>query len=112
MKQRGIFEKDPGSGIWWIRYADQHGKIHREKSGPKGLAISAYQKRKTEVREGRFFPEKFKRRAISFTEIAKDALEYARNNKCEEAARIDAYHMETLSRWFVGKSAEGISLRT
>ena len=99
----------PGSGIWWIRYADQHGKIHREKIGPKRLAISAYQKRKTEVREGQFFPEKFKRRAISFTEIAKDALEYARNNKCEEAARIDAYHMETLSRWFFGKSAEGIT---
>ena len=108
MRQRGIFEKDPGSGIWWIRYADQLGRIRRERIGPKRLAISAYQKRKTEVREGRFFPAKLKRRAISFTEIAKDALEYARNNKCEEAARIDAYHMETLSRWFVGKSAEGI----
>ena len=30
---RGVFEKIPGSGVWWIRYFDQFGKKRREKAG-------------------------------------------------------------------------------
>jgi integrase len=56
-RQRGIFQRPPGSGIWWIRYVDANGKLHRERVGPKGLAQRAYEKRKTQVRENRFFPE-------------------------------------------------------
>jgi len=39
-KQRGIFERPKGSGVWWIRYADEFGKIHREKVGMKSVAIA------------------------------------------------------------------------
>ena len=53
----GLFEKITGSGEWWIRYSDQYGHIHREKVGPKSLAQKAYEKRKTDIREGKFFPE-------------------------------------------------------
>jgi len=56
MRQRGIFEEIRGSGIWWICYFDEQGRRHREKVDPKKLAIAACQKRKTEVRERRFFP--------------------------------------------------------
>ena len=76
MKHRGIFERPKGSGIWWIRYADQFGKIRREKVGPKSLAIAAYRKRKTEIREGKFFPEKIRgRREMLFQHMAKLYLE-------------------------------------
>jgi integrase len=61
-RDRGIFERPKDSGIWWIRYADQFGKLHREKVGPKSLARAAYRKRKTEIREGKFFPETIRRR--------------------------------------------------
>ncbi len=54
---RGIFERPKKSGIWWIRYADASGRIHREKIGPKAAAIALYEKRRTEVRAGRKFPE-------------------------------------------------------
>ncbi len=30
---RGIFEKVPGSGEWWIRYVDASGRYRREKAG-------------------------------------------------------------------------------
>ena len=30
-KQRGIFERPKGSGIWWICYAGIDGRLHREK---------------------------------------------------------------------------------
>ncbi|HUZ47717.1 MAG TPA: hypothetical protein VMW54_13860, partial [Terriglobia bacterium] len=44
-KVRGIYEKMPGSDVWWIRYADSMGRIRREKAGPKGAAITLYRKR-------------------------------------------------------------------
>jgi integrase len=55
--ERGIFERPAGSNIWWIRFADKNGRIRRQKVGPKGLAKRLYEKRKTQVREGKFFPE-------------------------------------------------------
>jgi hypothetical protein len=56
-RQRGIFERPRGSGVWWVRYHDEQGREHREKVGLKGLAAKVYQKRKTEIQERRFFPE-------------------------------------------------------
>src|SRR4029450_13928729 len=44
-KHRGVFERPRGSGNWWVRYADEHGHIHREKAGPKSLAIRLYTSR-------------------------------------------------------------------
>ena len=61
-RERGVFEKAPDSGVWWVRYTDAHGKLHREKVGPRGLAKQVYQKRKTEIREGRFFPQQPRQR--------------------------------------------------
>jgi integrase len=73
-RQRGIFERPKGSGIWWARYHDQHGREHREKVGPKGLALKVYQKRKTEVQEGRYFPERLRRRDPLLRDVIDDYL--------------------------------------
>ena len=54
-RDRGLFERPNGSGIWWIRYHDGDGHEHREKIGAKGLARRVYEKRKTEIRDGRYF---------------------------------------------------------
>lgn len=53
---RGVFEKVPGSGVWWIRYFDQFGKKRREKAGTKSVAIKLYGKRKQQVLEGKKLP--------------------------------------------------------
>jgi hypothetical protein len=37
MSQRGVFEREPGSGVWWICYFDRFGKKHREKAGTKSV---------------------------------------------------------------------------
>ena len=99
-KQRGVYEKYPGSGIWWIRYADATGHIRREKAGTKSAALVLYRKRKTEVLEGKKLPENLRRANVAFEEIARDTLEYSRTTKVREAYRIDRWHMETLLRWF------------
>ena len=68
-KPRGIYEKVPGSSVWWIRYADSTGKIRREKVGNKRAAIKLYQKRKTEVLQGVKLPENFKVKPVTFGEF-------------------------------------------
>ena len=50
---RGVFEKVPGSGEWWIRYVDAQGRYRREKAGTKGTAIDLVRKRKTEALQGK-----------------------------------------------------------
>jgi len=104
--QRGIFEKVPGSGVWWIRYADATGRIRREKIGLKQAAITLYRKRKTEVLQGKKLPET-RRRIVSFGELAKDALAYSKANKRDH--RHDGYRMERLKRKFWDRPAEGIT---
>ena len=106
---RGIFERPNGSGVWWIRYTDQFGKLHREKVGPKSLAQAAYQKRKTEIREGKFFPEKIQRKKeLLFKDMATMYIEeHAKVNK--GSWKTDVYNMKSLLEFFGDKSLSEIS---
>jgi site-specific recombinase XerD len=106
-KQRGVFEKEPGSKVWWIRYADATGRIRREKAGTKGAAITLYSKRKTEALQGKKLPEQLRKRAVTFGEIAQDALEYSRQHK--RTYRDDKCRMERLLGWFRHCPADSIS---
>ncbi len=69
---RGIFWRD---NAYWIRYADRAGRMHREKVGPfLRKAMAAYNKRKSEIYEGKFFSPEQRQRPIVFSEISKDFL--------------------------------------
>ncbi len=108
-RDRGIFERPKGSGIWWVRYADNFGRIHREKVGPKGLAKTVYQKRKTEVVEGKFFPENLRRRReMLFKDMVKLFLEdHSKVNK--RSYRDDIYRVKRLLDAFGRKALSEIS---
>jgi hypothetical protein len=105
---RGIFERPKGSGIWWVRYTDQYGKLHREKVGPKSLAKAAYQKRKTEIREGKFFPEKVRqKREMLFCDMVKLYLEeHAKVNKL--SWKTDRPRLTRLAEYFGDRSLSEI----
>src|SRR5438094_8412976 len=91
---RGVFERD---GLLWVRYADGQGKIRREKVGPfLKQAEAVYQKRKSEVREGKFFPDKINHRMILFAEIGRDFLAHSKQTKRSHGH--DASRMQTLLR--------------
>lgn len=54
-KDRGLFERPKGSGIWWVLWYDHRGRRHREKAGTKAAARDLYLKRKAyvlEIRKG------------------------------------------------------------
>jgi site-specific recombinase XerD len=106
---RGVFEKFPGSDIWWIRYADAQGRFRREKAGTKGMAIDLYRKRKTEALAGKKLPEKLRRATVTFAEIAKDALAFSEVHKASTSYRCDAGRMEVVLGWFREYPVESIT---
>jgi len=107
----GLFEKVRDSGDWWIRYADQYGHIHREKVGPKSLAKKAYEKRKTQIREGEFFPQQLgRRRDMLFKDMAKMYLEdHSKVNK--RSYPTDCYIMVRLKQAFGEKALSEITVQ-
>ena len=76
-KARGLFERPPGSGIWWINYY-VNGKQHREKVGRKSDALALYQNRKSDARRGVKLPELQPQKVTTFGELASGAVAYAK----------------------------------
>ncbi|MGA3316414.1 MAG: site-specific integrase [Candidatus Korobacteraceae bacterium] len=106
-KTRGIFEKVPGSGVWWIRFADSTGRIRREKVGNKAAAIKLYAKRKTEVLQGVKLPENFRAKPVEMRVLIADALEHCRNNNRGFAQ--DRVRLLTILREFGSRTAASIT---
>jgi integrase len=104
MKQRGVYERVAGSGVFWIRYADESGRIRREKAGAKNAAIKLYQKRKTHILEGKKLPERLRARVVNFSEVADDALEYCKTHNLGH--QFDAYRIGRLKAEFGNLRAE------
>jgi site-specific recombinase XerD len=104
---RGVFEKAPGSGEWWIRYVDAAGRYRREKAGSKSTAIGLVRKRKTEALQGKKLPEKLRRATVTFADIARDALAYSKAHK--RTYSDDLARMERILGWFRDRSADSIT---
>ena len=56
-KDKGVFERPSGSGIWWVRYT-VNGKEVRRKIGRKTDAKAFYTRTKAQILEGRYEPER------------------------------------------------------
>jgi integrase len=75
-KVRGVYERDPGSNIWWICY--KQGTIRkREKVGSRGNAIALYQQRKSELRAGAKLPPNLRKKGITFSQLAAEAAQWS-----------------------------------
>ncbi len=105
-KARGVYEYPKGSGVWWIQYFE-NGRRHRERIGPRSLALAVREKRKTEIREGRYFP-KLHHRAPLFDDLLEDYRKWAER---ENRAVIKGEGCFTrLLAHFGGKRADAITL--
>src|ERR1019366_3631998 len=88
---RGIYEKEPGSKIYWIRYAQFGGKIRREKAGSMANA-----KRLLSIRHGQKLAGKLPTPAVKveapkpllFGELIDSAIAYS-NAQSGEAHAAD-----------------------
>ncbi len=107
MKQRGVFEKVPGSGVWWIRYIDATGKLRREKAGTKSAALTLYRKRKTEALEGKKLPEKL-RSVVRVSDLAPALLrDYKVNGK--KSYQTIEYRLQRVLPFFGAIPADDLS---
>jgi integrase len=106
-KVRGVYEKVPGSGIWWICYFDADGRKRREKVGRKSDAIDLRTKRKNEALQGLKLPEKLRARKVGFAELAEDTLEYSREHK--QSYVDDVVRMGKLKEWLGQRPAESVT---
>lgn len=108
-RQRGIFEKVPGSGGFWIRFADAAGHIRREKVGTIEEAEVRLKLRKEEAKIGSLPRLAWRRRPVLFLKIAEDALDYADQHK--RSAGDDHIRMQRLLEWFGDRPADSITPR-
>jgi site-specific recombinase XerD len=104
---RGVFEKVPGSGVWWVRHADAMGRIRREKAGTKSTALTLYRKRKTESLQRKKLPESLRSPMVSFAELATDALAYSKAHK--RSYDDDVIRMAQLLTRFRERAADSIT---
>jgi len=106
-KVRGVYERPKGSGVYWIHYYDRS-RRHREKIGPRSLAIAVREKRRTEIREGRYFPTA-RRRAAMFDDLLRD-YQKAKRREGNEVQRDDYGYRRPLEA-FGGRRADSIAPR-
>lgn len=78
-KATGVWEKVPGSGIWWIRYRE-NGVLHREKVGRKSDAIALYQQRKSSIRAGAKLPANMRLASVRFQSLADEILLFSQHH--------------------------------
>jgi hypothetical protein len=90
-ESRGVFEKIPGSGIWWIRYVDYAGRLRREKGGTWATARDLYITRKNEALQGKKLPERLRCRVVRFGELCDDFRKYSEQNN--EGFANDCYRI-------------------
>jgi integrase len=105
-KVRGIYEREPGSGIWWIRY-EVEGKPRREKVGRRSDAIALYQKRKADLRIGLKLPDNLRQRAVSVGELGRDAIQWYKDHSKRDLYTF-SNRMELIIRELGGRSADSL----
>jgi integrase len=103
-KSRGVFEKVPGSGIWWIRFIDAEGKLRREKVGSKSAAIALVRNRKAAAWEGKKLPKKLRARIVRFSELADDYLVHVKTNN--QGQDVDKYRILAFKTAFGDRLAD------
>ena len=104
-KTTGVFEKVPGSGIWWVRYRVA-GQLHREKVGRKSDAIALYHKRKADIRAGLKLPTNMRAKSTTFGTIADAALEWSKKHKRDW--KNDDLRIPALKARFGNREADSI----
>lgn len=83
-------------GEWWVLWYDANGGRHREKAGTKPAAVDLYRRRKTEVRQGRHFPESLRQRDLRLKDLVDDYVEAVKASQVKTAPVIERRLTEAL----------------
>lgn len=78
-KATGVWERDVGSNVWWIRYR-VNGVLKREKVGRRSDAIALYQRRKSEIRAGAKLPQNLRTGSVKVRALAEEVLSFSQKH--------------------------------
>jgi integrase len=106
-KHKGVYEKYPGSGIWWIRYTNAQGKRVTESIGRHSDAVTIYQQRVTEKRSGILIPIGKSARGVKFASLVEDALKFSEGNHRDQ--RNFKQRIEVVKEHFGLRGADSIT---
>ena len=109
MRERGIYERRTGSGVWWIRYSDGTGRERREKAGTRSAARKLYSKRKQAMLEGRKLPENLRTRTANFGKLLDLAKEHSSRHTPMGAKKRYKCRVELLCKAFGSMPADSIT---
>ncbi|MFZ0636715.1 MAG: tyrosine-type recombinase/integrase [Candidatus Acidiferrales bacterium] len=107
---RGIFERPPRSGVFWISYTDGAGQRHREKVGRRDEALATYFARRRQVLEGNYVPPEARRRALTFRELANAAISHRKLRLRPMSLRSDLSRLGFLLRSIGAVPAAGLTV--
>jgi integrase len=106
-KVRGVYERTPGSDVWWIQY--KQGTVRkREKVGRRGDAIALYQDRKTKLRAGLKLPKNMRHKGITFAQLAEEAVAWSEEHHPKDIRTVKS-RMKPLLVEFGMQAAESIN---
>lgn len=116
-KGRGIWRKDKRDrGLylrgktWYIRFRDGMGRLRAESVGPsEKFARKALEKRRTEVREGRYFPPAERLKPVAFERLLDDALTHSKEHNTQSTYKTNFFNARKLRSWFNGREAATIT---
>ena len=104
-RQEGLFERPPGSGVWWINYY-VNGKQHREKAGRRSDAVALYQKRKADSRRKLKLPELVPGNAVHLAHLS------SHGSRARQDAPSDERDYVTRHEISVSNSAPAMPIRS
>lgn len=106
--KRGVFEREKGSGIWWIRWTDANGRKRREKVGSRSNAEKLLAKRHVQKLEGAKFPDNLRTKAATFRELCEDALAHSRAENSQKQTYELELRINQLLPMFGPRAADSI----
>jgi integrase len=105
---RGVYEREKGSGIWWIRWTDAAGTKRREKVGRKSDAKTLLDKRKTQKLQSIKLPE-LGGVPMPFSTLLDDALEHSKAENGERSTHELKLKIERLRTDWGARNATEIT---
>jgi site-specific recombinase XerD len=105
-KHRGVFERESGSGIWWVRFVDLDGKRKSRCIGTFNDAVDFYEGQKVRIRKGVIAPV-VSHRGIRYGVLLDDALTYSKTSHRDQ--RVFAQRVEVTREQFGNRIAETIT---
>jgi len=107
-KHIGVYERDKGSNVWWIRYTNEQGRRVAFRVGTHSAAVHVYQQRTAAIRLGVLLPGS-PRRGVKFSELVADAIKFS--EKHHRASKDFKQRVNLALDEFGDRVAESITTR-